>query len=194
MAKPKGSNKENLEKTRAHLLAIARQLFAEHGFNGTSTTMLVDAAQSSRGALYHHFKDKTEIFRAVYDILCDEIGAVIEDYPYKGNNAVDDLIDGCIAYLEIFIRPEFAQILLIDGPNVLGAEYCRSKDRETAYKALAEGITACGTDKQETVLITDFFSGALDTYALQIATAEDKQSAFRHYSEGFRILAYKLLK
>jgi len=194
MAKPIGSNKENLERTRAHLLAVATECFVEHGYHEASTNMVIKSANSSRGSLYHHFPDKLALFRAVYDDLAQQISERIAEYPYERKDVAGDLIQGCIAYLQVFIDEAFARIMLIDAPNVLGAAYCQSRDTETAYKALHEGVGEIVSDASEVLLVTDFLSGALDSYAMRIATAENRDQAYERYSDGFQRLASVVLK
>ncbi|MEP3278563.1 MAG: TetR/AcrR family transcriptional regulator [Stappiaceae bacterium] len=193
MAKPKGSNKENLERTRAHLLAVARGQFAQKGFHATSTTAVIEEAGSSRGALYHHFRDKTDLFQSVYDSLGGEVADRLETYPYSGQDPVEDLIAGCLLYLEIFVEADFAQILLIDGPTVLGLDYCRSRDAVTAYKALEEGLAMVNHADFEASLMADFLAGAMDSLALRIALASNRQTAYRNRVGGFEKLVRKVL-
>ena len=194
MSKPTGSNKENLEKTRAHLLKVATKCFAKNGYHHASTTMIIQQAGSSRGSLYHHFKDKQEIFKNVYDDLSQQLAEKINNYPYSGKDPLKDLLEGCTVYLSIFTNQTFAQIMLIDGPQVLGIEYCRSRDFETAYKALNEGILEIVGNKQKAQMLTDFLSGALDTYALRIARSKNKKKAFNEISNAFLKLAAKLFE
>jgi AcrR family transcriptional regulator len=193
MAKPKGSNKENLERTRQHLLRVARSCFATAGFHRTSTTKVIEQAGSSRGSLYHHFPDKKALFQAVYDQLSQEIGEIIAANSHHGNTPIEELINGCVVYLEIFADQAFAQVVLIDGPNVLGMDYYRGSDSETSYSALAEGVADFVEDPVRVRLLADFLSGALDTYALRIAMADDREQAVGEYTEAFRELAGRVL-
>ena len=52
--------------TRAAIVDAARLLFVERGFDETSVDDIADGAEVSKGAIYHHFKDKQEIFVDVY--------------------------------------------------------------------------------------------------------------------------------
>ena len=52
--------------TTEQLVMTSRRLFAEKGFAGTSIEDIVRAAGVTRGALYHHFGSKEELFEAVF--------------------------------------------------------------------------------------------------------------------------------
>src|SRR5881628_3869069 len=55
--------------TKDALVRAARPLFAEHGFGGVGTEAIVRAAGVTRGAMYHQFADKTELFAAVFEAV-----------------------------------------------------------------------------------------------------------------------------
>ncbi|MGO4780189.1 TetR/AcrR family transcriptional regulator, partial [Lysobacter sp. 2RAB21] len=59
------SNRERTEATRHALLEAARGLFVSKGYSDTSTPEVAVAAGITRGALYHHFIDKRDLFRQV---------------------------------------------------------------------------------------------------------------------------------
>src|SRR5437763_827700 len=71
---------EQSEATRSALVAAARPLFAERGYAGVGTEEIVRAAGVTRGALYHHFGGKDDLFAAVYEQveaeLVPEIGLI----------------------------------------------------------------------------------------------------------------------
>src|ERR1700678_2309807 len=72
-AEPASRRDAHVQDTRRSLLDTARQLFAENGFAGTRTEDVVQRAGLTRGALYHHFRDKEDLFRAVHDEVADEV-------------------------------------------------------------------------------------------------------------------------
>lgn len=59
--------KEDAQVTRQNLLDAARDCFMENGYNQTSLSMVAMRADYTRGAVYWHFKDKADLFRAVYE-------------------------------------------------------------------------------------------------------------------------------
>lgn len=59
--------KEEALATRERLLDAAQRLFREHGVTRTSLAEVATAAGMTRGAVYWHFKDKADLFRAMCD-------------------------------------------------------------------------------------------------------------------------------
>src|SRR6266545_2719530 len=68
---------EQTEATRSALMAVARELFAQRGYAGVGTEEIVQRARVTRGALYHHFRDKKDLFRAVHEQLEGELVAAL---------------------------------------------------------------------------------------------------------------------
>src|SRR2546430_1510808 len=79
-AVPRSRKADQSEATRGALIAAGRKLFAQRGFGGVGTEEIVRAAGVTRGALYHHFEGKEELFAAVYEAveadLVTEIGGI----------------------------------------------------------------------------------------------------------------------
>ena len=72
---------ERREATRGALLAAARRLFAERGYEAVSAEEVVAAAGVTRGALYHHFGGKPGLLDALYEQLegelTERIGSIV---------------------------------------------------------------------------------------------------------------------
>jgi AcrR family transcriptional regulator len=115
---------EHAADTRDALVRAARQLFAAHGYDGTGTEQIVAAARVTRGALYHHFRDKAELFRAVMAGAAMEVAQRLTDEQLAAEAAspLEDIRQGVSGFLEVCIGGDFQRIVLVDGPRVLGPE------------------------------------------------------------------------
>lgn len=116
------TQEERTATTRAALIAAGRGLFAEHGFAGVGTEALVRHAGVSRGALYHQFGDKTELFAAVLaTVEGDVTQQLVEAMPMDDGADLVAVLTGAVqAWLDACESPEVQRIVLIDGPSVLG--------------------------------------------------------------------------
>lgn len=125
---------EHVEDTRAALVRAARTLFTEQGYAATGTEEVVARARVTRGALYHHFRDKADLFRAVMHTVAGEVAEqlVAAELARAGQEPVgawEQLRHGVQAYLDACVDSEFQRIVLVEGPAVLGRE---------AWEALVE--------------------------------------------------------
>lgn len=130
------------ERTRRALVAAARVLFATGGYAATSTPDIVRQASVSRGALYHHFVDKTDLFRAVVDAEQAAVARAIDAASLDADDPVAAIRLGGEAFLDAMHDPGRRRILLVDGPAVLGAAAMREIDARHAGQSLVEGVQA----------------------------------------------------
>ena len=72
-ARVPGTQRVKSAATRAALIAAGRERFGLVGYHGTGTHDLVALASVTRGALYHHFGDKKDLFEAVFLQLDEEL-------------------------------------------------------------------------------------------------------------------------
>ena len=120
----KSRRAEHVQDTQAAVLQAARELFAEKGYAGTGTEEIVARARVTRGALYHHFRDKADLFRAVMQaVAADLADRLVTQQLSRATGAVsawDQLREGFQAFLDACTGSDFQRIVLVDGPAVLG--------------------------------------------------------------------------
>ena len=169
------------QATRSALIAAARPLFAEHGYAGVSTDDIVEAASVTRGALYHHYKDKRDLFRAVYEeVEQDLMGRVVASIATT-RDVWKMFTKGLAAFLDECLDPEVAKIALIDAPAVLGWEEWREIDARYGLglivAALQQGMDEGVIRKQPVDVMAQLVFGAMAEAALLIAHADDPKAA-----------------
>ena len=107
--------------TRRLLLDAGRELFAEKGYDHVTTEEILQRTGLTRGALYYHFRDKTDFFAAVFaDVRADRVAhleRVIE--AADGDLWQRLVVTGCRAFVETLSDPTVRRILHVEGPAVL---------------------------------------------------------------------------
>ena len=180
------TNKERTEATRAALIAVARKLFVKKGYADTGTPEIVAAAEVTRGALYHHFADKADLFRSVVEREARAVADQIERDSADPASALDALMSGAEAYFSAMAVPGRVRLLLRDGPSVLGHAEMGRIDKETGAEELRQGLAHA---VQEGALgdvpldaLTDIVSAGFDRAALAISeggSTDDYRKAVR---------------
>lgn len=127
---------------RDRLLGAARELFLAQGFAATSTPAVVQAAGVTRGALYHHFADKTALFAAVVEREAAEVATAIRRVEPAAATPLDRLLAGAGAYLGAMAEEGRARLLLVQGPAVLGQAAMRAIEARHGDGTLREGLAA----------------------------------------------------
>ena len=129
--------------TRAALVAAARELFADRGFAGAGREEIVERAGVTRGAMYHHFGSKEELFRAVYEQIEEELtAAVIRAAVAAGPAPMEQLRAGSLAFLDAASRPDVRRIVLLDGPSVLPLAVRRELSERYGLGLVRESLRA----------------------------------------------------
>jgi AcrR family transcriptional regulator len=138
--KARTSKAEQGEATRAALVDAARSLFTESGYAGVGTEEIVRRAKVTRGALYHHFDDKQDLFRAVHEQIEEEVVGAIAAKMADVEDPIELLIVGTRAYLDVCTDPAIARITLSDAPSVLGWEEWREIDARYGLGLIMLGL------------------------------------------------------
>ncbi|MGA2828508.1 MAG: TetR/AcrR family transcriptional regulator [Streptosporangiaceae bacterium] len=169
--------------TRDALVAAARRLFAAHGFAEVPADAIVAAAGVTRGALYHHFPDKTALFDAVLEAVEADIAVRLAgEVAAAGiSDPVDALRQAVRTWLDICVEPEIHRIALIDGPSVLGWAHWREVCQRHVF-GLVQGVVEQGIElgrirSQPARPLAHVLMGAGDEAALYVAEAADRARA-----------------
>lgn len=123
------ANKKVLQSvaTRAELLRVAADLFADRGYAGTPLDEIARKAGLTKGALYHHFRDKRALFDAlVGELLQREIRRIADESrrqtAHTHENSWERLIAITDLFLDGFRNPQLRRVVWLDAPAVLGQE------------------------------------------------------------------------
>ncbi|MBO0802959.1 MAG: TetR/AcrR family transcriptional regulator [Nocardiopsaceae bacterium] len=136
---------EHASDTRAALVASARRLFAAQGYDATGTEQIVADARVTRGALYHHFRDKADLFRAA---MAEAAGMVAqqlvdEQLASESPSPLTEIRNGVSAFLDVCVGGDFQRIVLVDGPRVLGSDAWEELVDSYGRQLLEEWLDRC---------------------------------------------------
>src|SRR3954467_13952910 len=113
-----GRREAEARATREALIAAALDLFTERGYAAVGTEEIVARAKVTRGALYHHFTDKRDLFRAVFERVegarVERLGATME----VADDAGELMGRGMKSFLGACEEPAVKQISLTVAPAV----------------------------------------------------------------------------
>ncbi|HZT66262.1 MAG TPA: TetR/AcrR family transcriptional regulator [Acidimicrobiales bacterium] len=184
---------EQTARTRAALVAAGRRLFAERGFADTSTEELVRTAGVTRGALYHHFRDKRDLFEAVYeDVEAGLADEVTRSVPFGHAGPLEVLRRGADAFLDACLDPAVQRIVLLEGPTVLGWERWREIDQRYGLglvRSILEAAIAAGEVQAGPVepLAHVLFGGLVEA-AMLLAASTNPNAVRAQVGEAVRMV------
>lgn len=181
-------------ESRTALVAAARPLFAARGYAAVGTVEIAAAAGLTRGALYHQFDGKLELFAAVFEQVEAEVAAAIgvafgDAFESDPMGAVHAAVDD---WLRASMDPEVQRIVLIEAPAALGWERWREIGRRYGV-GLVEGAVAAlveaGVLPPHPVRpLAHVLVGALEEAALYASRAEDQDAAVAEVRQALRRL------
>lgn len=166
-----------------------RELWGTHGYAAVSTPEIVKAAGVTRGAMYHQFADKADLFTAVIELveedvmnrLVEHVAPTVAPSPGQALRAAAD------KWLEIATEPEIRQLILLDAPSVLGWDGFRDVAQRytlgTTEQLLSAAMDAGQLTRQPVRALAHILIGALDEAAMVVATTEDREQAYQEVRE-----------
>lgn len=163
-------------ETQKTLRREARKLFTKKGYSGANTNELVERASVTKGALYHHFANKKELYHAVVEDAEQELVEKLETAG-AGKKPWDRLHAMCRAYLDSCRDPAFARMLVLEAPVVLGWKTWCNLEQKYEVATLARCLDEAGALSEPAETLAQVILGALTTGARVIATSPDPEQA-----------------
>ena len=183
---------ERRAATREAILKAGRRLFGERGFIATTIDDIADAAKVAKGAVYHHFATKEAVFEAVFDSVSQDLVADIERTTRAERDVLAAMVAGTQHYFAACAKGPTCQIILRDGPAVLGWERWREIDAEhfggKFPRALAAAMDAGLIARQPIEPLSRLLLGAVTEAAVACAGRPDVLKAGSEYSRAFKSL------
>jgi AcrR family transcriptional regulator len=174
------------QQTRTALITAAREVFGELGYGATSTEEIVALAGVTKGALYHHFSGKDDLFRAVYEQVELEVAERVAEV-FMAPDPWDALVDGCVLWIEAHQDPAVRRIVLRDARAVLGWEVVRELDTRFGSVglrgALRRAMTSGVVHRRPLRPLSLILLGALGEACLYVADAEGTREAREEVEE-----------
>lgn len=206
-AKPRPANRggapeaqrKRAAATRAALVAVARSLFGEAGYHATGTNEIVARSTLTRGALYHHFADKEDLFAEVFrDVVAELVAKTNASVAGLSGDLWPQVCEAFRQYLNLIAsEAEYQRILLIDGPVVLGWLRWRSFMSEFVAQGTTDALgmlmDAGMVAPQPPMPLAHLLQAALNDAALDIANSPSPDEARKAVSEAFQSLLAGLL-
>ncbi|CAM4421398.1 TetR/AcrR family transcriptional regulator [Paenibacillus tarimensis] len=173
--------KAETNETILKLLKVARFHFTRYGYVGAALESIVQETNLTRGAVYHHFRNKKELFRAVLEDVMREVAEKVEEGASSSGEPWQQLYMGCRAFIITAVEEQSRRIMLIDGPAILGWGNWREMDKNHSMRLLRAQL---GDMQEQGYLrpmpldaLTHFISGGLNEIALWLANEPAPQSA-----------------
>ena len=169
--------------TITSIVGAASELFTARGFAAASIDDIASHAGVAKGAVYHHFESKEQIFQRVFEQMTGALAAEVAATAAAGKSTLDRFERGTLKYLISIAGNRFRQVLLIDGPAVLGWEKWREID--TRYFG---GVMKAPMEKtshaREMAAIGHLIAGAVSEAALVCATSDHRVRAARDFTSA----------
>jgi AcrR family transcriptional regulator len=183
---------ERREKTQAAIVNAATRIFGERGFAATTMDDIAAAARVAKGAVYHHFPTKEALFEAVFDQVSLELVSDLDRISRAEKDALAAMAAGTQAYFAACSNEATGQIILRDGPAVLGWERWREIDAKhfggKFPLALTAAMEAGLIARQPVEPLARLLLGAVTEAAVACASGGDIAKTGAEYARAFRSL------
>ena len=178
--------------TSEAILDAARRLFGIEGFAATTMDAIAEGAGVAKGAVYHHFRTKEALFETVFDLVSRDLVAEIDRTARAEKDVLAAMVAGTQHYFAATAKGPIGQIILRDGPAVLGWERWREIDARhfggKMPRALTAAMEAGLIARQPVEPLARLLLGAVTEAAVACAGRADIARAGAEYARAFKSL------
>lgn len=150
-------------------------MFLRDGYAAAATEEIVAVAGVTRGALYHHFANKRDLFRGVVErmqVETEETLAAIE-----GSDPWESFTAAVLASLDVVYDPAIRRLLLIEAPAVLGWAEVREGHRKNTIMITERALRAIarrsGEPAPQSSALAHMIVAAVEEAMLYLAHSDD---------------------
>ena len=183
---------ERRAATKEAILNAGRRLFGERGFAVTTMDDIAEQAGVAKGAVYHHFATKEAVFEAVFDQVSSALVQEVDRAARTEKDVLAAMVAGTQHYFAACAKGPTGQIILRDGPAVLGWERWREIDAQhfggKIPRALAAAMDAGLIARQPVEPLARLLLGAVTEAAVACAGCSDVLKAGNEYTRAFKSL------
>jgi AcrR family transcriptional regulator len=173
---------ERTEATTSALVDAARELFARDSYEATSLAAVATRANMTKGAVYHHFEGKQQLFEAVFTREVERIVTPLVAAYARKKDPWDAFKAGCRAFLDECLDPDVQRIVLLDALSAIGWEQVRHLETpllEMMELGISRAAEAGRIAARPPAPLAHFLYGALCETAMIVARADDQKVAHR---------------
>lgn len=176
---------ERRAATLAAILAAAEHLFGEQGYEATSVDAIAARARVAKGAVYHHFQRKQDVFEAVFELVSSRLAQTLAEEVRGDLGVIDQLVASTHRYFQLCGDATVARITLRDAPAVLGHERWRELDEAhfggSMIGAFRHAVAVGAIRAMPADALAKMVLAAIQTAALDCAQSENFAEAAEPY-------------
>lgn len=179
------TQEERKEATRTAILDVAEVMFGDLGYEDTSTDAVAAKADVAKGSVYKHFPTKRDLFAAVFERVSAGVATKAAAAAANQSDILKAMIQGVEAFFLACAEPKVSQIMLRDGPGVLGWEDWRARDAAhfggLVRLSLEAAMAAKAIRTQPIEPLTQMMLGAFQAASIDCAASDDFDVTAKHY-------------
>ncbi len=183
------TQQQRTESTKAQLIKAFRAAFLKRGFEATTTQEVLAQTGLSKGAMYHHFRSKTEIAEAIYESESRRAITKALNRVDQGTAPLEQLKGACLAWTQEVRSPSVSKILFEIGPSALGTKRAKEIEDSISLKLiedlLLQAIASGDLRTSEPKLIAAFLNALVAEAALhELRTGKDSSRVLSDAIDG----------